>query len=327
MPVVLEKYGVRIFVGCICVFFMLAALLNDDSRNAFISLGVIIQLIFAPLYFVIVLTAFFLKDVFYLKKKFILFFCSLFILCLIPSVIIHRFMPASQDYSFGWVTYFLTMVVLIGIAFFLKFMKEQLKSEMSWTEFKARQNEAELKLLKQQLNPHFLFNTLNSIYAKCIEDKPEAGEMVLQLSDMLRYQLENDSIEKISLLKELTFLNNYVYFEKRRLPLNLNFNYSNTIKDIDLLIAPNILITLVENAFKHVAKLDGNSYIDIDVSVANSVLQLTTKNAYQSNKPVGSTKIGIENLKKRLNYLYRENYILEFSNDENSYYAKLTINL
>jgi LytS/YehU family sensor histidine kinase len=221
------------------------------------------------------------------------------------------------------------MLFIVSVAYFLKFMKEQLNNEDSWHEFKANRSEAELKLLKQQLNPHFLFNTLNSIYAKCIENRVEAGEMIVQLADMLRFQLEHDGNEKIALENEIGFLDNYIFFEKGRLNKSISINYSKNIvnNNNNLQIAPNLLITLVENAFKHSTKLEAVNQIEITINCENETIELMTKNTFKPYRENNSTQIGLENLRKRLDYLYEGKYILNNRIKENYYYATLKINL
>jgi two-component system, LytTR family, sensor kinase len=323
----LKKYKYRVIGGFFSLLLMFVFLKNFTDADRF-YFGIYIKGMFAPVYFLLIIITFYLKDILFKKRKFCKFFFGVLLIYVIASFFMYQFAPYGVGNSFTeWLIYLIGILFIVTIASFIRFMKEQLQNELDWTAFKAKQNEAELKLLKQQLNPHFLFNTLNSVYAKCLENNAEAGDMVLQLSDMLRYQLESDNTDKKTISEEVNFIDNYIYFEKRRLSPKVEFHYHKNLSSTSSLIAANILVTLIENAFKHSAKLAINSLIDIKLDVTKTSLNLTTKNTFNLNIEKGTTKIGLNNLRKRLAYLYPKQHELTIWKDEFYFYASLSITL
>jgi two-component system LytT family sensor kinase len=189
-------------------------------------------------------------------------------------------------------------------------------------EIKTKQQEAEIKALKQQVNPHFLFNTLNSLYLLALEKNEEAPEMVLMLSDMLRYQIELNKSAKIELTKEVNFLNNYIYFQKRRAAarLKINFNHSNNFSGF--LIVPSLLMVPIENAFTH-----GKTFVNIILTIENKQLFMSVENAIAEHHP-HTTGTGLNNLQAQLQYFYPNNHQLNtYLKDDNTFCFTLTLKL
>lgn len=180
--------------------------------------------------------------------------------------------------------------------------------------------EMELKFLKSQINPHVLFNNLNTIYSYAIEKPQETPELILMLSENLKHVLYESNAKTISLAKELQFLDNYIKFQRIRTEGVKQIFYSTTIESQSKEIAPLLLITIIENAFKHSSL---NSDINITIVEKNGVLECICSNDY--NKEEVSTisfKIGLQNLEKRLNLIYKDNYTFSISKSQ-----KFTVNL
>lgn len=212
------------------------------------------------------------------------------------------FMKCLSDYLWQ------TLVPLIFFSFIwmlYRFIDEQEKVE----QVKKQHTEMELKFLKSQINPHVLFNNLNTIYSYSIDNPKETPELILMLSDNLKHVLYESNSETISIEKELHFLDNYIKFQKIRTEGVKQINYNKTTDSQSYQIAPLMLITIIENAFKH-STLD--SEININITVENGVLNFACSNDYDSTKIDEDTfKIGLQNLEKRLELIYKENF--EFS--------------
>lgn len=217
---------------------------------------------------------------------------------------------------------------LYGLALeFIQLDRQEIK-------LKAANLKNELKLLRRQINPHFLFNAMNNLYA-IVQLKPEkAGEFVLKLSEMLRYVTYDCQNDKVSINKEINYLNNYVYFQKWRdqnfqdIQLNIDPSLNN------LEIEPMLLIPFIENAFKHSYDHNSNRKRWVKISLLNedNKLVFEVKNSIsQSNTqeevPDEYMGIGIENVQKRLDLLYKHKYQLQIEKDSNSFQIKLTIQL
>ena len=283
-----------------------------------------------PCYFVMSLIAFFLADKLFTRRKYVLFYLSLAFLvagCVWVAGYIKPFQFSDYSPAANLIVHLLGTAFILSIAFLLRYMKYRTGREVEFQEYKARQTEAELRLLKQQINPHFLFNTLNSIYLKCLENTSDAGEMVLQLSDMLRYQLDTDKLMESNLRHELEFLENYIFFEKRRLPVHVAVDYCVDVDQPDVPIAPNLLIPLIENTFKHGVLAGQACRIGICLRVTQGKLQLRTQNPISTRKSGNSTGIGLHNLEQRLQFLYDGKHQLTHLQQEGNYIAELKIDL
>lgn len=181
----------------------------------------------------------------------------------------------------------------------------------------------ELDYLKAQVNPHALFNSLNTIYGHIDKNNPVARNILLQFSELLRYQLYDCSEEKVSLEKEIEYVKNYVAFQRLRKDEKLVVCMDIGTIETGLKIAPLLLVVLIENAFKFASNFsDKENKIVIKICTKENVLHCTffnTKELQQAIAATNSNGIGITNLKRRLELLYPGNYKLT-SNIENEFY-------
>ena len=184
--------------------------------------------------------------------------------------------------------------------------------------------EMELKFLKSQINPHVLFNNLNTIYSYALEKPNEVPEMVLMLSDNLKHVLYESNAKTISLEKEIQFIDNYMKFQKLRTEGVKQIHYKKSIDSYNHEIAPLLLITVIENAFKHSTL---NSKISIDIKVENTILECICENDFDKEK-VSTTdfKIGLQNLEKRLDLIYKDRYTFKIDKAE-TYQVSIKLNL
>lgn len=199
---------------------------------------------------------------------------------------------------------------------------------------RRRQNEkeAELQLLKGQLNPHFLFNTLNNFYGLSVIKSDKLPDLMLKLSDLLRYSLYETKEKFVPLNKEIQYLENYIALEKIRLEeeTTIGLKVNNGIRNER--IAPMLLIVFVENAFKHLEVNSKGSLVDINLEIENNKMNFTCKNSFsenhsKNNLEKGESGIGLVNAKKRLDLIYPNNYSLDVNTNDGFYTVHLTLQL
>lgn len=199
-----------------------------------------------------------------------------------------------------------------------------------WYERRQAALLAELNFLKAQVHPHFLFNTLNNLYALTLHQSPKAPNIVLGLAEILRYMLYECDKEYISLKKDLEILESYIALEKLRYEDRLELNFSISGQVQEQLIAPLLLIPLVENAFKHgVSEQVGESWIKMDLSIQNQKLKFKIANSkpqtISNDRHIGN--IGLSNVKKRLMLIYPDTHELKIKEDEDMFLIVLDIDL
>lgn len=190
--------------------------------------------------------------------------------------------------------------------------------------------EAELQNLKSQLNPHFLFNTLNNIYSLIAFSPERAQEAVHDLSRLLRYVLYESSQPMVPLEKELDFVRNYVELMRIRLPEHVELRSNIRAASPGILIAPLLFISLIENAFKHGVSNEYPSFIDIDIHQENELVICSIRNSYfpkDTARDKSGSGIGLTNLKKRLALLYPDRYLFRAGRVEEAYDALLTLSI
>jgi len=185
----------------------------------------------------------------------------------------------------------------------------------------------ELALVKSQINPHFLFNTINNIDILIEKDPLKASAYLNKLSDIMRFMLYETKTEKIPLEKELTYIEKYVDLQKIR-TFNTNFvNYSVKGSPANTIIAPMLFIPFIENAFKHADNIKEGNAIDIKVAINSEeiIFECRNNNSKTTQAFSGTSGLGNELIKKRLMLLYPNNHILDISNNKETYNVKLTL--
>lgn len=222
-------------------------------------------------------------------------------------------------YQLYGIAYFTTIKLLLHIVY-LNNRNNRLKLE---------KKTAELNYLKSQTNPHFLFNTLNNLYALAEEKSPLTAGAILRLSEILRYMLYESESALVSIEKEIRVIKEYIELEKMRYDDSLVIQISEDIDDYNQLVPPLLLIPLVENAFKHgVSDTINKPFIFINLSVREKHLFFVVENSKNSNVNGGQVKehIGLGNLRRQIDLLFT-NYKLEIENDVACFRLNLSINL
>lgn len=215
--------------------------------------------------------------------------------------------------------------IVVWIAFAVKLFK-------MWYERRQAALQAELDFLKGQVHPHFLFNTLNNLYALTLHNSPRSPAIVLGLSEILRYMLYECNAERVSLKRDLEILQSYVALEKLRYEerLDLTFSINGDINGQE--IAPLLILPLLENAFKHGASEDiGAPWINISLQVSEQSLKFKIANSKPELVQHGAEKhfgkIGLGNVRKRLELLYPAAHQLRIVDEEDTFLAVLDIQL
>ena len=188
---------------------------------------------------------------------------------------------------------------------------------------------AELSYLKAQINPHFLFNTLNSIYSLALTNSSKTAESIVKLSDMMRYVLNESNLEEVFVSKEKEYIFNFIELQILRLSPSVKLSCSWEGNGDHLKISPLLIIPFIENAFKHGVNSEEDSEISIHVFLVDSELQLQVKNKIvtENNATLEKSGIGIATTKKRLDLLYPRNHVLSCIEKDGLYCVDLKIKL
>ena len=229
-------------------------------------------------------------------------------------------------------SYLLGQIYVIGFVTAIKLAIDWIKQKEYLTETNEMLLENELKYLRSQIQPHFFFNTLNNLYSLTIDKSDKAPDLILKLSDLMKYFLYETGKEFQTLENEISHIKDYIEIEKLRYDENLKVNFNINSKSKKVIVKPLILIPLVENAFKHGARNSKkNGYITIDLNATSNLLDFRIENSFE--KPTKKIKaqiggIGLTNLKKRLDLNYGPDFFnLDIIKEKNKYIAHLKIKL
>ena len=215
----------------------------------------------------------------------------------------------------------------------IKLTKNYLQAQQKQQELEKEKLETELKFLKSQFNPHFLFNTINSIFVLINRDRVQASDSLAKFSSLLRYQLYECNEREIPLNRELAYLESFIELEKLRLDKDFEIRVElPTHQAGNLNIAPFLLMPFVENAFKHVSKTpDHVNWIKINVSLEGEKLSYRVSNSIsnetKAKDAVEYSGLGLQNVERRLNLLYPGRHELHTQKDESAYLVKLELQL
>ncbi len=222
----------------------------------------------------------------------------------------------------------LALAFITGIATTIKLMRWQYQTQLQVVKLQRQMIEAELKYLKGQINPHFLFNTLNNIYSLARKGSSAAAESILKLSKLMRFMLFETGNARILLKNEIALIEDYIELERLRYTNRLHIDFKNDLDKSDQEIAPLLLIHFVENAFKHgISETHQNSFVSIDIKLKEGILDVQIANSIQptTGKSNGS-KIGLENVRRQLELIY-PNHRLEVLNTSDTFKVTLIIPL
>ncbi len=222
-------------------------------------------------------------------------------------------------------SYYAFRIFLLALVFY--FVKFLLNTKQEINQLKLKKKQAELRALKSQLSPHFLFNTLNSFYADTLELSPKLSDDILKLSEMLRYITYEQKSEFVFLTDELRFLNNYISLFQRRFDNNLFIKKSFPKNTTDYKIPALLLLHFVENAFKHGVLDNKEQPVSLEMKIVGDELEFKINNFIKENENLDNQGIGYKNIKHRLDLLFKKNYQLKHFQKENRYFVCLKIPL
>ena len=278
-----------------------------------------------------------LLPAFFYKKKYINFVISTvflaFAVMFIEEYVLEKiFFPDTRGQLFlGVLSTLLDVVPPIFILSAFKFAWDAVSKQRELEALQSAIRESELQFLKSQINPHFLFNNLNNLYSYTLDKSPKAPEIILKLSEVLRYMLYECKERFVPLKKEISQLDNFTQLNELQIENRGEVQFRTSGVNGTYQIAPLILVVFIENAFKHSqSSMSEGIKINIDVHLTPSgVLNFTCINNYQSE---GNTKkldhgIGLENVKKRLELIYGGRYMLKIHEEADQYVVDLTLDL
>ena len=219
--------------------------------------------------------------------------------------------------AFIAIFYFPLLIILI-----LRWVFKQTRAILTLKNEKAK---TELLHLKSQVNPHFFFNTLNNLYGLVGTDAKKAQDLILKLSDMMRYSIYEGEKDTVSLEEEVEYLKNYIELHKMRYRKEIDIKFTNDISE-NHKVMPLLFIILLENAFKHgVENLRENAYVHINLKSENNQIFFDIENNFDPTIETEHKGIGLNNLKRRLELVYPKNHTLSFSKTNDVYKAQLNI--
>ena len=264
--------------------------------------------------------------------------CAFAVAVILQRILIIRFIlpdiyheNVNQKFMFNWgriLTTFIDLAFVVGIAIAVKQYRLAQRAREKEKSLVKEKLEAELKFLRTQTNPHFLFNTLNNIYALARKKSDDTADVVMKLSKLLRFMLYESKKDSISISEELRMLNDYIELERIRYNERLTIRFTRNIDNESQPIAPLILLPFVENAFKHGAgETRFNSFIDISAQLQKGRLNFIVENSKDDNGEETITEnIGLSNVRRQLELMYTE-HTLDIQIHKNVFKINLTINL
>jgi Histidine kinase len=302
------------------------------------SEAILSSIAFLPGHFLMVYTLiYFLIPRFLVKRKFYLFFGA-FIFTLILAKYISEFIAVQTSSIYALrgfhrrVGHFITPFINVcSIAAAIKLIKYFYFQEKNALTAKKEQTQAELELLKSQVHPHFLFNTLNNLFAHTLRKSPESPKIVVGLSDLLRFMIYESRVELIPLEQEIQLLKNYIDLEKLRYGNELDVSYTYSGEIDNKLIRPLLLLPLVENSFKQgTSQQLEQKWVSLDLHVSGNRLQFKLANSRDSeddinDKSADHEEKGLENVKKRLELLYPQSHTLMIKKEPDMFLISLEL--
>lgn len=314
-----------------------------EYRGSFRGLKVLI--IYVPLVFMCYMNMNLLVPVFFFRGKYLWYLILLTFLVAISlttiSNVLEMFFPSGVDFASrrdehgrGFYESLVILIPIIMMTTMIKLFQRWTKDNQKISELNKLAFNMELNELRNQINPHFLFNMLNGIKSLVRTEPETANTVIMKLSEFLRYQLYENTEEKTMLKSELNFLSNFLDLEKlRRDNLSVKISSKTDIRALSNVdIPPNLFTTFVENAVKHSVNISGEeSFIHIHFDVDGDKLHFSCSNSkdpeYYPSSNEKSSGLGLGNIKRRLQLLYGDNHVLDIQSNDTKYEIKLTIPL
>lgn len=322
------------------LFFFVLSIFNGAERAAFLSLLIILPVI-PPVHLNNYLIVRYFSRQMY-AQYFALLIAVLVIFGFVAQLLMNIFHNVEGEYIGAMLNPFVVVLITTGIKSFRENLLnkykiaearvKQAEAELRLSEVESQQIRAELNLLKAQINPHFLFNALNSIYSLSLNQSEKTPSAVMLLSKLMRYHLESSNTPEVPLSEEVDFIHSYIELEKLRFGKKCIIDFDYTGVNESIRIPPLLLIPLVENCFKHGMSMEKErNEISINLHLKNKHLEFETMNSipekgsnYSDDKKV---KTGIPNVKRRLKILYDNRFQFNIEESKGKYHTSLIIDL
>ncbi len=328
------------WVGYLLFFYLQFNLYSDQfsslSMLGSLSITAIVDILAA--YF----TVYYLLPHFLFKKKYVLF-AIIFLVSATLAILLQRVILYYISFPLFWADSvsatksfwhinpfysFINIYTVVSLFAVIKLLKYWYKNQQLKIELENKNKTSELALLRTQLNPHFLFNTLNNIDALISTNQEKASDAVIKLSEIMRFMLYEANSDRVPLEKEINYLQSYISLQQLRLKNPFFVNFKNDINCKGLSIAPMLFIPFVENAFKHGLKNIVTPGIDISLNCDNRNINFEVVNRYseiEEHNKDSTSGIGLANTKKRLELLYQNKYKLDISKNAGLFKVSLKI--
>lgn len=307
--------------------------LNTQPLRSFINAS-----FFLPGFFIMVYSLLYiLVPRFLLRRKFVSFFIGLSIVlgaCFLYTILAQLSLDGSDNFRGMTITMGKNVLPFLhvgGIALSIKMLMYWYRQRQQTLEAEQQKTAAELKLLRAQLHPHFLFNTLNNLYSHTLEASPKSPEIVLKLSELLRSMIYDSNELKIPLRKEIELMRSYITLEQLRYGDRLDISVTITGDVERHLIAPFLLLPFLENAFKHgTGKQLDQCWITMDIEMKGSDMYFKLVNSADPEKdeePSGTGGVGLMNVSRRLELLYQDKHRFRTTRLEEAFVVDLEMTL
>jgi two-component system, LytTR family, sensor kinase len=329
----LNRWAIEISYFLLLFLLILEGQLQQSFTHLFYSF-----IRFLILYATASINRFFIFAPFFLKKKYIHFVFFSFVNLFVFSIIyyfyklyyIHRFEPEVLPYfsKFTAVWFCIIATILVcAIEFVFRFI--DLQSENN--KYQLASNQVVIKQLQSQLNPHFLFNSLNNAYGLSLSNPQKSSEYIMSLSQLMRYQIEGSRTESLLLDDDIEFIHHYIHVEQQRVSKRCNMNIDDSLTQLQkesYAIAPLLFLPFVENAIKHGTATRETANINISFSMKEHTIYFACKNTLPTNTvTIQSTGTGLQNVKTRLDILYSKKHKLQIEETDSHYFVTLQIEL
>ncbi|NRB53860.1 MAG: histidine kinase [Saprospiraceae bacterium] len=314
-----------IWITAFFILLTVSYLTANENGNFFASLRETFFL-FVPI-IPITYLAFWTKEYFFDRRKYLLYIFAAISIVAIGVILYEAVEPIRGTVRNSRSQNITNFIFLQLIAVGLQYFKRGIVNQYQIQELKAKTATSELNTLKAQLNPHFLFNTLNNIYGVNQIDSEIGSEMIMELSDVMRYHLEFSKEGKVKLEDEIQLLNSYIKLEKLRLretcDVQVKFNDANE----NLKISPLLFLPFLENAFKHGTHPNKECFVHIELKTTKDNLYFMIRNSVVINRKIVKTNIGLQNTKRRLELIYPKKHQLNIAKDDQEHLVEIFIEL
>lgn len=312
------------------IFFFGLMFLSSGAKEESLAVRVVqsfeyIAFLIVPVYF-----HFFIFDRFFYKKKYALYVVFLVTVLLGWGYVVDRFFYQRYMDKGSLVSAIVMIFFMLLITTSFKVLADSVKQRFLMQQIEAKQVQTELRLLKAQINPHFLFNTLNNLFGMARKQDPHTADGIAGLSHLMRYMIYDSNVELISLEKEIQQINRLIELQKLRFTKDddIQIDFAIDGEAVNVQIPPMLLIPFVENAFKHGISLVAPSFVRIHLNVDEDKLEFSVSNSKHSrseNKEETELGIGLQNVSRRLELLYPGNHELAISDGEKVFEVRLLL--